>query len=60
MSASVELLAEQIRDIERKLNEPEPFVGFHATLRKTHSELMERLNVSNAALNEGRQILKGL
>ena len=59
MSASVELLAEQIREVERKLNEQSSAGLDVSQLRKLHSELLERLTASNTALNEGRQILKG-
>jgi len=59
MSATSEILAEQVRELERQINEQVATGQDCSDLRKKHSSLTEKLQAANNALNEGRQILKG-
>jgi len=59
MSATSELLAEQIRTIEKDIFEKQKRGENVIALKVQYSQLMEQLAAANQALNEGKGILKG-
>jgi flagellar hook-associated protein FlgK len=59
MSATSELLAEQVRNIEEQIVESERKGVDCSELIERRNELAKKLSTVNSALNEGKQILKG-
>jgi len=59
MSATTEILLEEIKELEKQLAEAKSAGQPTVRLEGKLSVLRERLEVSNAQLNESKQILKG-
>jgi flagellar hook-associated protein FlgK len=59
MSATSELLAEQIRDLETQINEKTNRGENVVALKEQRNLLLKELARANQALNEGKGVLKG-
>lgn len=59
MSATTEILIEQINQIKEKLASSRRSGKDTSDLEAQHSELTQRLALAVVALNENKQILKG-
>lgn len=59
MSASQEVLAEKLRELDTRIAERENAGEDSTTLKEERQQLLKQLARANAALNEGTNILKG-
>jgi len=59
MSATTEMLAEQINQIKERISMARRSGRDSSELEQQHSDLIQRLSVASSALNENKQILKG-
>jgi len=59
MSATSEILAEQLRSIDEQIKQLEATGGDTTGLRKKRAQISEQFQAASQALNEGRTVLKG-
>jgi hypothetical protein len=59
MSATSELLAEQLRIIDEQIKQLEISGDDTTLLRKKRSQISEQFQIASQALHEGKTILKG-
>lgn len=59
MSATSEILAEQLRKLEHQITELELSGGDSTHLKAARAKLSEQFRSATTALNEGKTVLKG-
>lgn len=59
MSATSEILAEQLRKLDEQITAVEASGGDASSLRKNREQISEQFKAAATALNEGRTVLKG-
>lgn len=59
MSATTEMITEQLSQLKERMASARRRGEPTEDLERQHSELLTRLTVASAALNEGKQLLKG-
>ena len=59
MSATSEIIAEQIRQLKDKIREAKEAGRDTSDLEEHHAELSKKFSTATQALNEGKSLLKG-
>jgi hypothetical protein len=59
MSATTEMIAEQLSQLKERMASARRRGEPTDDLERQHVDLLTRLNAASAALNEGKQLLKG-
>ena len=59
MSATSEIIAEQIRQLKEKIKEAKEAGQDATSLEEQHAELSKKFSTVTQALNEGKSLLKG-